>query len=202
MKLVVGLDLDLAKCGIGIITYRTTRGDCLVVSEKLTSPLVKTGPRDAKGKLTETLVDRHARITDISGQVCHFALSADLVVIENKFAGSPGGKSIDRHGAYWHVVGRCIRKNIPVVELAPASVKLAITGTGRADKAAVAGALSRLWPDWTIGSDDEADAVGCAHLGAVYLGWPVKTLERHRQVKTTWPTFFDSEVQEGGPDAA
>jgi crossover junction endodeoxyribonuclease RuvC len=198
MRRVVGLDLDLAKCGIGIITHRVARGDCIVISEKLTAPLVKTGPLDGKGKPTETLVDRHTRITDISEQVCHFALTADLVVIENKFAGSPGGKSIDRHGAYWHVVGRCIRKNIPVVEISPKSVKLAITGSGTSDKAAVAGALQKLWPDWTIGSDDEADAVGCAHLGAVYLDWPVKTLERHRQVKTAWPTFLN----EGDPDAA
>lgn len=198
MRRIVGLDLDLAKCGIGIITHRPARRDCIVSSEKLTSPLIKTGPVDTKGKPTETLTDRHARISDMSRQVCHFALTADLVVIENKFAGSPGGKSIDRHGAYWHVIGQCIRKDIPVVEISPASVKLAITGSGRADKAAVAGSLARLWPEWTIGSDDEADAVGCAHLGAVHLGWPVATLERHRQVKAAWPTLPSA----GDPDAA
>jgi Holliday junction resolvasome RuvABC endonuclease subunit len=187
MRRCVGLDLDLAKCGIGVITYRPDRGDCLVTSTRVTSPMRKTGPPNLKGKPTETLIDRHARIVDIANQACHMALSADLVVIENKFAGSPGGKSIDRHGAYWWVVGRCLRKDIPVVEVAPTSVKLAIAADGRADKAKVAGALGRLWPAFTIGSEDEADAVGLAHLGAVYLGWPVTTLERHRQVKASWP---------------
>lgn len=186
---VVGLDLDLAKCGIGIVVYRPDRNSCLVVSSKLTSPLRKTGQSDAKGRPTECLRDRYDRISDISGQAWNHASTADLVVIENKFAGSPGGKSIDRHGAYWHVVGRCLRKGIPVVEVAPTSVKLAIAGDGKADKAKVAGALARLWPDWTIGSDDEADAVGLAHIGAVRMGWPVETLARHRQVKCVWPLF-------------
>jgi crossover junction endodeoxyribonuclease RuvC len=189
MKRVVGLDLDLAKCGIGIVTCRPSRDDCIVTSEKLTMPLVKTGPLDAKGKPTETLLDRHARIVGMSDQVCRFALTADLVMIENKFAGTAGSKSIDRHAVYWHVVGRCIRKGIPVVEISPKSVKLAITGSGLSDKAAVGGKLKDLWPDWTIGSDDESDAVGLAHLGAVWLGWPVKTLERHRQVKAAWPIW-------------
>lgn len=192
MNRVVGLDLDLAKCGIGIVTLRPGRGDCSVSSAKLTSPLRKTGDPDPKtGRPTECLRDRYDRISDISGQAWHHASTADLVVIENKFAGSPGGKSIDRHGAYWHVVGRCLRKGIPVVEVAPTSLKLAIADSGRADKAAVAGALARLWPDLVIGSDDEVDAVGLAHIGAVRLGWPVVALERHRSVKCVWPPFVD-----------
>lgn len=186
---VVGLDLDLAKCGIGIVIHRPDRGNCLVASAKLTSPLVRTGAVGSNGKPTECLRDRYARIADIAKQACHHAVTADLVVIENKFAGSPGGKSIDRHGAYWYVVGRCLRNNVPVVEMAPTSVKLAITGSGRADKAAMAGGIARLWPDLVIGSDDETDAVALAHLGAVRLGWPVTTLERHRQVKCVWPMF-------------
>jgi crossover junction endodeoxyribonuclease RuvC len=193
MRRVVGLDLDLAKCGIGIITHRPDRGDCLVTSARVTAPLRKTGPVNVKGKSIETLSDRHSRIVDIAGQACHVALTAELVMIENKFAGSPGGKSIDRHGAYWWVVGRCLRKGIAVVEVAPASVKLAIAGDGRADKAKVSGALARLWPDFAIGSEDEADAVGLAHLGAVYLGWPVATLERHRHIKVEWPVFVNRE---------
>ena len=193
MRRVVGLDLDLAKCGIGIITLRPDRGDCTVASAKLTSPLRKTGELDAKGKPTECLRDRYDRISDISGQAWHHASLADLVVVENKFAGSPGGKSIDRHGAYWHVVGRCLRADIPVVEVAPTSLKLAIADDGRADKAKVSGALARLWPNLVIGSDDEVDAVGLAHVGAVRLGWPVIALERHRRVKCVWPPFVDAE---------
>lgn len=194
MQRVVGLDLDLAKCGVGIITRRPHRNDCIVSSTKLTAPLRKTGPPDVKDKPTETLDDRATRIVDIADQACHFALSADLVMIENKFAGTAGAKSIDRHGAYWQVIIRCRRANIPVVEIAPTSVKLAITGDGRADKAKVSGALGRLWPDFTVESDDEADAVGIAHLGAVYLNWPVVSLERHRQVKVSWPIFLTGDT--------
>lgn len=187
LRFVVGLDLDLAKCGIGIVTYRPERNDCCVAAQRLTAPLRKTGPPDAKGKPTESLTDRHARIVDIAETACATALIAELVMIENKFAGSPGGKSIDRHGAYWYVVGRCLRKGIPVVEIAPTSLKLAIAGDGRADKAKVSGALARLWPDLVVESEDEADALGLAHLGAVWLGWPVTALERHHQVKASWP---------------
>lgn len=194
MQRVVGLDLDLAKCGVGIITRRPQRDDCIVSSRKLIALLHKTGPADAKGKPTETLNDRTDRIMDIADQACHFALSADLVMIENKFAGTAGAKSIDRHGAYWQVIIRCHRANIPVVEIAPTSVKLAITGDGRADKAKVSGALGRLWPDFTVESDDEADAMCLAHLGAVYLNWPVVSLERHRQVRAQWPIFLTGDL--------
>jgi len=46
-----------------------------------------------------------------------------------------------------------------------------------------------------IGSDNEVDAVACAHLGAVALGWPVVTLARHRDVKwTEWPAFLEQAV--------
>lgn len=65
------------------------------------------------------------------------------------------------------------------------SIKKAITDDAKADKAAMAGALVNLYPELVIKNSDEADAMGMAHLGAVLLDWPTKTLVRHREVRWT-----------------
>jgi len=178
MKRVCGIDYSLTCTGIAIATL-LANGQVKMNTSTVTS----------KGKRAASLVDRHARITQIGQDILHHARVADLVVIEGMTPGAKGGSPHDRAAGWWWVVGGCIRAEVPVAVVAPTSLKLAIAGSGRADKASVAVALSRLWPDVDVTSSDVSDAVGLAHLGAVYLNWPITTLERHRQVKATWPIF-------------
>lgn len=173
---VVGLDLSMTCTGIGILT-QTGQG-----------VKVATGTVTSKGKRAASLVDRHARLTELGADILHHTRAACLAVIEGPTPGVKGGSPIDRHALWWFVVGGLVRRGVPVAVVAPTSLKLAIAGSGRADKAAVAVALTRLWPDADVTSSDVSDAVGLAHLGAVALGWDVPTLERHRQVKwSDWP---------------
>jgi crossover junction endodeoxyribonuclease RuvC len=180
---VVGLDLSLTSSGIAIIT-ETHRG-LKIATSTVTS----------KGKRAASVVDRHARLTEIGAGVLHHAGQVELAVIEGPFSG-PNGSAIDRHALWWFVVGGLIRREVPVAVVAPTSLKLAIAGKGTADKAALSGALARLWPDLVVGSADEADAAALAHLGAVWMGWPVTTLERHKQVRAEWPILPDPTAME------
>lgn len=141
----------------------------------------------SKGKRAASLVDRHARLTELGDDILHHAAMCDLVVIEGPFTGPKGGSPIDRHALFWFVAGGLIRREVSVAVVAPTSLKLAIAGKGNADKAALAVALMRLWPDVDVTSSDVSDAAGLAHLGAVWLGMDVPTLERHRTVKAEWP---------------
>lgn len=186
MMRVCGIDYSLTKTGIAVIT-KTVGGVCHLNTSTITS----------KGRRADSLVDRHSRITELGRDILLHASCADLVVIEGLVPGARGGSPYDRAAGWWWVVGGCIRREVPAAEIAPTSLKLAIAGSGKADKAAMAVALMRLWPDVDVTSSDVSDAAGLAHLGAVYLGWPVTTLERHRQVKVQWPLFG-----RGGADAA
>lgn len=186
MRRVVGLDLSLRSTGIGIVTD-TARGAKLA-HDVIKANVTRTGPKDAKGKSTETFGDRYRRMSELAKDVTHHAFTADLVVIEGFFV-SPGVGVQDRAALWWVVAGALYRRGVPVAVISPTSVKLAIAGKGKADKVEVALAVQKLWPGADLGNNDSADAIGMAHLGAVALGWPVNTLERHRQVK--WTEFPD-----------
>lgn len=176
---VVGLDLSLTCTGIAVCVE--TLGGCVMSADTVTS----------KGVRAATLPDRYERLAALSKAILDSTRGADLAVIEGPFTGPRGGSPIDRMGLFWAVAGALIRRDIPVAVIAPTSLKLAISGKGNADKAAVAIAVERLWPGLDVSSSDVSDAAGLAHLGAVRLGMDVPTLERHRQVKTDWPTPFD-----------
>jgi Holliday junction resolvasome RuvABC endonuclease subunit len=173
-------------CGID---YSLTCTGLALMSQLRDGPVkLTTGTVTSKGTRAASLPDRHERITTIGKEILHFAGKAELAVIEGLTPGAKGGSPVDRFAGWWFVVGGLIRRGVPVAVVAPTSLKLAIAGKGNADKAAVAVAVERLWPDTEITSSDVSDAVGLAHLGAVAWGWDVSTLERHRQVKwTEWP---------------
>lgn len=203
MRLIVGIDLSLQCTGIAILTETQMCGI------KLT-----TGVIPSTGKRKDTLITRHDRLTTIGQEVLHYCpgpgtLPADtwlsvvgidqeevddaFAVIEGTTPGQAGGSVVDRYALWWFVVGGLIRRGVPVAVVGPSSMKKAITGNGRADKAAVAGKIKDLYPDLVITSSDVADACGLAHLGAVALGWDVKALASHRQVKwTEWPEDYDA----------
>lgn len=176
MKRVVGLDLSLTKSGVAVIVA-TSRGVKLV-----------TDTVSSTGKRADNLVTRHARITTLAKELMHHASVADLVVIEGLFVGPNAGSLIDRSALFWWMAGGLIRRDVPVAVIPPTSVKLGIAGKGNADKVQVALAMAKMWPDADLGNNDSADAAGLAHLGAVWLGMDVPTLERHKQVKAEWPT--------------
>jgi crossover junction endodeoxyribonuclease RuvC len=186
--MIVGVDLSLRATGIGIVT-QTVDGRCVLSHGICTS----------EGKRGDLIPQRHARLAALGKDILRYAGNPKtvLVVIEGIIGGSAQGSSMDRHALHWFVMGGLVRKEIPIAIIAPTSLKKAITDNGKADKVAVSSAMHRLWPDLDAPSSDVTDAVALAHLGAVALGWPVQTLERHKDVKwTEWPVFGPEHEQE------
>lgn len=183
IKMIVGIDLSLTCTGLALMSQ--LQGGAVKLS---------TGTCTSKGKRAASIPDRHERLVTLGKDILHFAGRAELAVIEGPTPGVKGGSPVDRHGLHWFVMGGLIRRGVPVAVVAPTSLKLAIAGSGRADKAAVAAAVMKLWPATEITSSDVSDAVGLAHLGAVAWGWDVSTLQRHLDVKwTEWPGAAETE---------
>ena len=192
MPRVVGIDWSLSKTGLGVITQRTD-GACLASGGLVKGPTMPSKAQRAKLGLPPkpTLLERRTRIADAARDITRTAMDAKLVVIEDLVLQGPG-RSADLIAGWWYIVGPLLRAEVPVAVVSVASMKLAVAGSGKADKAAVAVSAVKLWPDLTIESDDVGDAVGLAHLGAVALGWNVPTLKRHREVKwQEWPDLPD-----------
>lgn len=158
-----------------------------------------------KGRRDETLVQRVDRIRAIVAELAEWAQVepddpdsetwADrglpaLVVIETAAHSRTGGSTWDRAGLWWAIAWSSIgRDGERVAQCAPTTRARWATGTGRADKAAVSSAVSRLWPDVDIDCENCADALALATIGAQHLGWDVPTLQRHLDAlgAVTWP---------------
>lgn len=164
---IYGIDLSMVSTGVARI-----RTDLIVTTNTIGSV----------GKRADELSTRSRRITNLADEIVRPVISdeAVLVVIESPSYGSTGASSWDRAGLWWLVVTKLNAHNIAVALCAPATRAKYATGSGQADKAAVAAAASKLFPDTEIGNSDEADALILAHIGASYLHWDVGTLVRHR----------------------
>lgn len=178
---IVGIDPSLTCTGIATLTRFDDHVD------------VVTCTAISSGRRADSLLDRRGRIRDLANRIVDHTTAPALAVIELPTFGVKGGSSLDRNGFWWFVVDAFAQREVPVATVTATSLKLAIAGKGNADKAAVAVAVERLWPGLEVSSSDVSDAVGLAHLGAVWLGWDVKTLDRHREVKAAWPVLPEPE---------
>lgn len=92
-------------------------------------------------------------------------------MIEGPSYGSPGGGQVDRYGLWWMILDYYLTKNIPVVVCPPQTrAKFATGKGGKTDKAVVAVAVAKMWPESEIADSDEADALAMATAGAVAAG--------------------------------
>jgi len=178
MERIAGIATGLASSGIGIITRRVT-GDCLVSVTALTS----------RGQRGDGLAERATRIAGLAEAIDRAAGPVALAVIEVPSRGGKGGFPMDHHHLWWLVVARLVGRGVPVAVCAAVTRARFATGNERADKAAMSGAVARLWPGVEITHSDVADAVALAHAGAVRLGWPVSILSCHRDALAgiRWP---------------
>ncbi|MGW5645045.1 hypothetical protein ACWEV3_40890 [Saccharopolyspora sp. NPDC003752] len=161
MTNIAGVDLSLVSTGLARVTHGAGRW----VADTSTIP--------TKGHRDDTLQQRHDRIRRIGDKVRDWCRNADLVVVEGPSHGSRGGSPVDRYGLWWRVVGRLLDAELPVAVVAPTTRAKFAAGKGNADKAAVAVAAARIWPDAEITGSDEADALVLASIGACLLGLPV-----------------------------
>lgn len=183
---IIGIDTSLASTGIATIRWAPEESDPITAVAEVFA---------TKGKRADTVLDRDARLQDITNAVMQrFTLNTRLVVIEAGAFSRVGGSNWDRAGLWWRIV-RAVHQydnlfgGVPLATVPPTTLKKWATDRGNADKSDVSVAMARLWPDVEAPANDAWDALGLAHMGAQHLGWPVPSRAHHAaaRAKGAWP---------------
>ena len=172
MNTVAGLDPSLSSTGFAVIA----------VDDSLT--LGRIRPGDCRGA---------ARLEVIRSEVDSICATAGLVVIEGLAFGRSQRGTQDRSGLHWLIRWQLHRRRIPVAVVAPSSLKVYATGSGRATKEEVLTETKDRYSSFssTPGNHDEADALILAAMGMDYIGFPLVSLPNtHRRAldMVRWPS--------------
>lgn len=180
MATVVGIDPSLTSAGVAILRD----GQPVHVSH-----------HGYSGHNGASWQSRSRRVRWTAREVHKGAMSQgkpDLVSIEQH----PSGVKISAHefdrSALWHAIfGQFDAIGVPVVVIHPMTLKVWLTGTGRADKNVVIATVAEFWPHQPIMCSDEADALGLGLVGAFHLGDPMPFEVKPRHTtgleKVAWP---------------
>jgi crossover junction endodeoxyribonuclease RuvC len=144
--IVLGIDPGSQRCGYGVVARSGSRLVCLA------SGVIAPGRR--------SMAERLAAILEGLGEVIARARPEE-VAVESVFSGTSARSALVLGQARGVALAVAARAGLPVFEYAPSQVKLAFTGSGRAEKAQMmrmARALFRL----PIDLADEADALALA----------------------------------------
>lgn len=173
---VVGLDISLSSTGFADITNLYPDA----VRYGLRSRSIAT---EASGT---SLRGIHSRMSEISDRITRLIYSGDhtpsLAVVEGPSMASLNG-SHNLSGNWWRVVGRLLDNGIPVVQVAPGSLKLYATGSGsmrgpsKVTKQMIVNAVNDRYDVGDVRlrakDNDRADAIVLAAIGARLLGHPI-----------------------------
>jgi crossover junction endodeoxyribonuclease RuvC len=144
--IVLGIDPGSRRCGYGVVVRRGTR------LELLESGVLVPGDLP--------MAERLARILEGLGDVLARARPAEAA-IEQVFAGASPRSALVLGQARGVALAAAARAGVPVFEYAPAEVKLAFTGSGRASKDQML-RTARMLLGTAAGLSDEADAIAVA----------------------------------------
>lgn len=173
---VVGLDISLSSTGFADILI-----DPYYPSQhSIVSWSIATEPAGTK------LLDVHNRMREIRDRIVQLLYRVgpvpSLVVVEGPSMGSIQG-SHNISGNWWRIVDHLLSNGLPVVEVAPGSLKLYATGSGsmrgptKVTKAMVVKAVNDRYDVGPIrlrvADNDRADAIVLAAIGARLLGHPI-----------------------------
>ena len=171
---LVGLDLSLRSTGIARLTL-SADGE---VAGTSTDVVGSTLDNDA------TVADRARRIRTLAGDITRaiggVLAHVDLVVVEGPSFGSNQPGASELHGLRWAVLARLAGQEVPIVVVAPKTLKLYATGDGNAPKTTVVQAVRRHYGDRfdiplrkADGREDVADAIVLAAMAARSVGHPI-----------------------------
>jgi len=170
---LVGVDLSLTSTGIARV-YLDSDGTVVGTHTEVTG---QTLPERAPLDEQIDRVDRVAR------DVVSLVGAPDLLVVEGPLPGgrAAGGTSEEERAWLRGLVYRRIhRAGIPLVEVAPSTLKLYATGNGRAGKPLVVQAIRRHYGDRfdiplrkSDGQQDVADAIALVAMAARSVGHPI-----------------------------
>lgn len=179
---IVGLDMSLTGTGVAVLERDELTGETMPP---------RTLTLKSKGKAGDDLLTRGYRVDLLRQDVALAARYATFVIIEQPAFSQTGGSHHDRSGLWWLVVRDIQRLGIPVVEVAPTTLKKYVTGKGNASKMEVMAKMIRLMPQVEIANDNEADALALALMGArryataLEPSLPLVNLEAMEKVR--WP---------------
>ena len=157
--LVLGIDVSLTGTGLA-----SSLGECAVVGIKGVTTLPLASQLRALDALTLQLMTASAELTGYP----------DLVVMEYpSIVRAPGGM-VERIALWWQLAHAWTGIRVPVLTVTPGQLKQYATGKGGAAKTAVVAEVTRRYPQYETGGDDNAcDAVVLAAIGADLLGHPI-----------------------------
>jgi crossover junction endodeoxyribonuclease RuvC len=150
---VLGIDPGLSRCGYGIVAGE--RGN----PRALGCGVIRTPPGDS---LPDRLLALDDDLRRLVAQVAPSAVAVERVLFQNN---ARTAMSVGQASGLALVIAA--RAGIPVALYSPNEVKLAVTGDGRADKAAVQMMVARLLKLAEVPKPaDAADALAlaCCHL--------------------------------------
>jgi crossover junction endodeoxyribonuclease RuvC len=150
---VLGIDPGVTRCGYGAVGRDGGRIRAVACG------VIRT---PASAQLPERLVSLSDELTDLIAQVRPAAIAVERVLFQvNVRTAMAVGQ------ASGLALAAASRAAVPVVQYSPNEVKLAVTGDGRADKAAVQSMVTRLLALREVPKPaDAADALAlaCCHL--------------------------------------
>ena len=145
---IIGLDPSLTCTGWGVIEAQGNR------LTHIANGQIKT---DAKAPLAERLVTIDAALAEVIA--LHRPQAA---AVEEVFVNQNGQSTLKLGQARGVCLLALAKAGLPVAEYAPTSVKQAVVGTGRAEKAQVQAMLKVLLPGAQPAGADAADALAVA----------------------------------------
>jgi len=143
---VLGIDPGSRRCGYGVV--RRAGGRLVALEAGVLEP----------GEVP--LAERLARLLEGLGEVIARA-GADAVSVETAFCGQSARSALVLGQARGVALAAAARAGLPVFEYAPSEVKLAFTGSGRAEKAQMLRSARALL-GVTLTRSDAADALAVA----------------------------------------
>jgi Holliday junction resolvasome RuvABC endonuclease subunit len=178
--IIVGIDPSLTNTGIAILEH----GEPI--------RLARYGFPGHNGASYQA---RSRRVRKQVHDVTHHCLGADLVVIEeHPYAIRLSASEFDRSGLWHGIYGNLDHAKIPIAVVANTTAKKWITGKGNAPKSDIMPIINDWYADWIpypIESDDIADALGLAAMGAHHYGdpmpFPVKPRHTTGLEAVQWP---------------
>lgn len=148
--IVLGIDPGYDRLGLAVVKKSSSKKEELVFSECFLTD--KKLPHEERLSLLRKEVDKIIK-----------QHKPDYVSMESLFF-STNKKTAIKVSESRGVISECVASNnIPLFEIPPNTIKLSVTGDGRADKASVIKMVPFIIPSAkSIKIDDEMDAVACA----------------------------------------
>ena len=155
--LILGVDPGLNRCGWGVILSEGSR------LAHVAHGVIKPSPQQ---QLAARLHDLFEGLSEVIARY-----GPHEAAVEETFVNSNARAALALGQARGVALAAAARSRIAVAEYAPATIKKAVVGAGRADKVQIAFMVRRLLPTAGDVTADAADALGVALCHAAHGGF-------------------------------